>query len=250
MNLEDASVLLVEDEPLLCEAMTAWLRRVAGRAFCAENGKKALHLLESHRIDLVVSDVRMPVMDGMALLESINRSRPGRPPVVLVTGYSDLTLREAYDRGAEALIEKPIDRQELLWVMRRALFPAGELWRQPRQRGVETRLKTGFTSLESALGARKLAVGRKGFCIQKPGGLREGPVDFTLDFKDDRRVFAGQGIVRWTAPEELQAGIEITQLDDSSRSWLLDLLKHRTTTACIPASTISASALKLLHNIA
>lgn len=250
MNLEDASVLLVEDEPLLCEAMTAWLGRVAGRAFCAENGKKALHLLRSHRIDLVVSDVRMPVMDGMALLDSVNGSRPGRPPVILVTGYSDLTLREAYDRGAEALIEKPIDRQELLLVMQRALLPAGEIWRQPPRRGVETRLKTGFPSMASTLEEGKLAVGRKGFCIQKAGGLREGPVDFTFNFKGDRRVFAGQGVVRWTAPEEHQAGVEITHLDDPSRSWLLELLKHRSPTACIPASTVSASALKLQHDVA
>lgn len=242
MKLKDATVLLVEDEPFLREAMTAWLSRVAGHAYCAEHGKEALHILQSHRIDLVVSDVRMPVMDGLALLQAINCSKPGKPPIILVTGYSDLTVREAYDRGAEAMLEKPIDREELLREMQRALVYPGELWRQPRRRGIETKLKTRFTSFQSALGAQKLAFGRKGFCIEKAGGLREGPLDFTLDFKNDRRVLAGQGVVRWTAPEERQTGIEITALDDPCRVWMLELLKRRTPPACIPASTTSASA--------
>jgi CheY-like chemotaxis protein len=241
MNLEDATVLLVEDEPLLREAMTAWLSRVAGRAFCAEHGQEALHILHSHRIDLVISDVRMPVMDGLALLQAINRSKPGSPPLILVTGYTDLTSREAYDRGAEAILEKPIDRQGLLLVMRRALVLPGELWRQPRRRGIETKLKTKFSSFQSALGSQKLAFGRKGFCIERAAGLREGPLDFTLDFKNDRRIFAGQGVVRWTAPEERQAGIEITTLDDPCRIWMLELLKRRPPPASIPASTTSAS---------
>jgi CheY-like chemotaxis protein len=250
MNLEDASVLLVEDEPLLCEVMAAWLGRVAARAVCAENGKKALHLLHLDRVDLIVSDVRMPVMDGLALLAAINRARPGRPPVILVTGYSDLTAREAYDCGAEAMLEKPIDRQELLLAMRRALVPFSELCREPRRRGVETKLKGRFTSLASEMEARKIAFGRKGFCIRKAGGLREGPVDFTFEFKDDRRFFGGQGHVRWTAPEEQHAGIEITHLDEPCLSWFLDLLKQRPAVASIPASTASTCALKLMRDVA
>ena len=242
MKLEAATVLLVEDEPLLCEAMSAWLGRVAGRALCAPNGKEALRLLENNKIDAVISDVRMPVMDGIALLETINRSSPGRPPVILLTGYSDLTLREAYDRGAEAMLEKPIDREELLRVMRDCLVEPCDLWRQPRRRGVESKLKTRFPSLASALSTEKLAFGRKGFCIQKSGGLHEGPVDFELEFRDDRRVVAGQGEVRWTAPEERQAGIEITNVDESCHEWLVDLLKRGAPAAFIPASTASASA--------
>jgi len=250
MNLEEASVLLVEDEPLLCEAMTAWLGRVAGRALCAANGKEALRLVRGNRVDLVVSDVRMPVMDGLALLEAINRLRPGKPPVILVTGYSDLTLREAFDRGAEAMLEKPIDRQELLLAMRRALVPLTELSRQPRRRGIEVKLKSRFTSLASALETRKIAFGRKGFCIQRAGVLREGPLDFAFDFKEDRRVFAGQGRVCWTAPDEHYAGVEISHLEDLCLAWLLDLLNRQTPIASIPASTSSAGALKLLHDVA
>lgn len=241
MRLEEAFVLLVEDEPLLCEVMSAWLGRVAGKAFCAQNGREALRVLKGNRIDIVVSDVRMPVMDGIALLETINRSTPGHPPVILVTGYSDLTLREAYDRGAEALLEKPIDREALLLVMRRCLMQPGELWQQPRRRGVESKLQTRFASLASALEAEKLAFGRKGFCIERSGGLREGPVDFSMDFKDEGRVFAGQGEVRWTAPEERQAGIEIINVDEPCRAWLVDLLRRGAPAACIPASTASAS---------
>ena len=242
MNLEEASVLLVEDEPLLCEAMTAWLSRVAGRGLCAGNGREALRLLEANRIDLVVSDVRMPVMDGIALLETLNRSRPGRPPVILITGYSDLTLREAYDRGAEAMLEKPIDREGLVRAMRRCLTLPGDLWREPPRRQGAVKLKAAFASLASALEMGKLALGRKGFCIEGNRGLGEGPVDFTLHFKDENRTFTGQGEVRWTAPEERQAGIEITSVDEPGRSWLVDWLDRAAPPASIPASTARASA--------
>lgn len=242
MNLEEASVLLVEDEPLLCEAMTGWLNRVAGRGFCAANGKEALRVLKANRIDLVVSDVRMPVMDGIALLETLNRLRPGHPPVILVTGYSDLTLREAYDRGAEAMVEKPIDREGLLLAMRRSLVEPSELWRQPHRARASVKIRARFASLASALAAEKLAFGRKGFCIESNEGLREGAVEFLLHFKHEGRVIAGQGEVRWTAPEEGRAGIEIISVDDRCRDWLVDLLKRAAPVACIPASTAPAAA--------
>lgn len=250
MNLEDASVLLVEDEPLLCEAMTAWLGRVAGRAACAEHGKKALRLLHTDRFDVVVSDVRMPVMDGIELLATINRLKPGKPPVILVTGFSDLTVREAYDYGAEAMLEKPVDRQELLLLMRRALVPLSERCRQPRRRGAEMKMRNRFESLTSAMDTKKIAFGRKGFCIHKPGGLREGLLDFTFELNEDRRVFAGQGHVRWTAPEEDTAGVEITYLHDSCRSWFLDVLRRAAPVASIPASTVSTTALRSLQDVA
>jgi len=245
MNVKHASVLLVEDEPLLREAMGAWLARVAERAICAENGEEAMRILAANRIDLVISDVRMPVMGGVALLEEINRSRLSRPAVIFLTGYSDLSAREAYALGADAMLEKPVDREEMLRIMRRSLAGPAELWRHPPSTPPKMKFKARFAGLASAQEgreAKRLAFGRKGFCVEPAGGLHEGPIEFALDFGADRRRLSGQGVVRWTAPEEQQAGIEITHLDAAGRAWLVNFLKQHAPLASIPASTAETSA--------
>src|SRR6516225_10919006 len=120
MKLKEAAVLFVEDEPLLRESMGAWLARKARRVLCAQHGAEALEILAANKIDLLLSDVRMPVMDGLALVKKIREAEP-RPRVILVTGYNDLALPEAYELGVDAVVEKPIDRGELLRAMQGCL---------------------------------------------------------------------------------------------------------------------------------
>jgi CheY-like chemotaxis protein len=234
MDIKNATILLVDDEPFLREIMASWLARVAGRVVCAEDGAGALRILAEQEIDLILSDVRMPVMDGIALLKKIEGTRSGAPGVIFITGFSDIPLRDAYDMGAEAILEKPITREELLTLASRALTDADKLWQSPPSTAPEVKLKSSFTGLATALADRRIAFGRRGFCVETGGNLHEGPVDFAIEFKDDRLVLSGQGMVRWTAPEESKAGIEITWLDDTSRDWMVDYLARNKPVAFIP----------------
>ncbi len=237
MKLKEASVLLVEDEPLLRETMGAWLKQKAGCwVRTAENGAEALKLLAGNKIDLIISDVRMPVMDGIALVKQLNRAGAPRPGVIFLSGFSDLSLREAYHLGIEGVLEKPIEREELLALMQRSVAEADELWRRPPGARPRMKLKARFQSLAAAQEEKRIAFGRRGFCIRS-AGLREGPVEFAVDFEADRCVLAGQGVVRWTAPEEEQAGIEMAHVEDASRVWLLDLVKRTGPVSFIPRST-------------
>lgn len=120
MKLKQAVVLFVDDEPLLRESMGTWLARKARRVLCAQHGAEALEVLRANRIDLVLTDVRMPVMDGIALVRKIPKAGP-RPRVIIVTGYNDLELLEAHELGVDAIVEKPTDRGELLRIMQRCL---------------------------------------------------------------------------------------------------------------------------------
>jgi CheY-like chemotaxis protein len=237
VKLKQATVLFVEDEPFLRETMSAWLKHKTGRTLCAENGAEAVKLLASNKIDLVLSDVRMPVMDGLALVKKINQAENHKPGVIFLTGFSDLSLREVYEMGVDAIVEKPIHREELLRAMQHSLAGADELWRQTPAHAPAMKLKTSFPSLAGAMQDNRIAFGRRGFCIRPAGVLREGPLDFAVAFKADHRVLSGQGVVRWTAPQEGQAGIEITHMDAASRSWVLDLVKRSAPLAFIPAST-------------
>ena len=234
MELKQASILLVDDEPFLREIMGGWLARVAGQVFCAENGAEALKILAASKIDLILSDVRMPVMDGIALLKTVKEMGARTPGVIFITGFSDLPLREAFDMGAEAVLEKPITREELLDIARRALVQVDELWREPQGTAPEMKLKISFASLAATLRDKQIAFGRRGFCIDTAHGLREGPVEFAVEFRDDRLVLSGQGVVRWTAPEEGKAGIEITCLDDTSRTWVVEHVERSKPLAFIP----------------
>lgn len=245
MKLKEAAVLFVEDEPFLRESMGAWLEQKAGRVLCAEHGEQALEILAANKIDLLVSDVRMPIMDGVALVKKIHEPEVRRPAVILVTGFSDLPLREAYEMGVDAIVEKPIDREELFRAMQQSLVSPDELWRRESAADPGMKLNLSFPSLAAALKEKSIAFGRRGFCIKSPGGLREGPVNFTVEFKADQRVLSGQGAVRWTAAREGQAGIEITRVDDASRQWILDLVKQGGAIAYIPGSTAARNACKI-----
>lgn len=235
MKLNHATVLFVEDEPLLRESMGAWLAQQVGRAVCAEHGEAALGILAANRIDLLLSDVRMPTMDGIALVGKL-RGIPSPPRVILVTGFSDVTLRQAYEMGVDAIVEKPIDRTELLRVMQSSLSDPAELWRQPTQTEAGMKLRASFPSLAAALKKPDIAFGRRGFCIRSPDFLREGPVDFVVTYTADRRVLSGQGVVRWIDQQEGQVGIEITCLEDACRTWVLDLINEKAGIEFVPGS--------------
>jgi CheY-like chemotaxis protein len=243
MQLKDATVLLVEDEPVLCEIMGVWFGRVAGRVLTAGNGAEALNVLEANRVDVVITDIRMPVMDGVTLLQEINASGKLRPSVVFVSGFSDLEPHDAYDLGAEAILEKPIDRDELLRVVTRILMDRDELWRTPVTIGAETAvLHPAFPSLAVAWKEHRVAFGRGGFCIESSRRLGEEAVGLMAEFRDDQGQLQAQGIVRWVAPAKHQAGIELLYVDSANLVWAVELAKQNEGAAFIPGSLARESA--------
>jgi two-component system response regulator YesN len=100
--------------------MGAWLAREAGRVICAEHGAEALEILSANKIDLLVSDIRMPVMDGIALVKKMRKTGL-KPRVILVTGFKDTAVPDAYTLGVDAIVEKPFDRGQLLRTMQHCL---------------------------------------------------------------------------------------------------------------------------------
>ena len=80
-------VLVVDDEPKLCDLLSSALSQNEIEVFTANNGLQALALLEQEAIDLVISDWRMPGMDGPQLLAEIKIRFP-QLPVIVMTAYS------------------------------------------------------------------------------------------------------------------------------------------------------------------
>ena len=119
-------ILVVDDEPdlerLVLQQMRREIRRQQYEFVFAHNGIEALELLSQDRaIDLVVSDINMPKMDGLTLLDRIPDIQPDLRSVI-VSAYGDMkNIRTAMNRGAFDFVTKPIDFADLKVTIERTL---------------------------------------------------------------------------------------------------------------------------------
>ncbi|MDZ4162763.1 MAG: response regulator, partial [Burkholderiales bacterium] len=117
-----ATLLLVDDEPSILSALRRLLRPTGYTVLTATSGAEGLALLTTQEVALVVSDMRMPGMDGAQFLEQVRAQWPDTVRLLL-TGYADMSSTiDAINRGEiYRYITKPWDDHELLLVIRQAL---------------------------------------------------------------------------------------------------------------------------------
>ena len=117
----NASILVVDDEPIVQDAVRWLLRSQGYDVDVARNGEEALSRIAQQEFDVVVSDIKMPGLNGLAVLE---RSRALKPNlvVILMTGYASLeTAIEALRLGATDYLRKPFELDDLTLSVERAL---------------------------------------------------------------------------------------------------------------------------------
>lgn len=110
---EPKRLLVVDDEPLLVRILEHLLTRSGFAVTTALDGREALQRVQEQRFDLVLSDVKMPVMDGAAFVQALQQL-PDPPPVVFLTGYGDHTDPYLRSLGAKAVVGKPVPPSALL----------------------------------------------------------------------------------------------------------------------------------------
>jgi response regulator RpfG family c-di-GMP phosphodiesterase len=117
-----ATLLIVDDEPGILSSLRRLLRPAGYRIFAAEGGQAGLQILEQEAVDLVISDMRMPEMNGAQFLEQVRNRWPGTTRILL-TGYADVSSTiEAINRGEiYRYISKPWDDNDLMLIVRDAL---------------------------------------------------------------------------------------------------------------------------------
>jgi two-component system response regulator AtoC len=119
-----ARILVVDDDPAVGTILGALLEQAGFEATCAGSGEAGLIELDARPYDVVVTDVRMPGLDGMQLLDRVVQQRPDLP-VVLLTAHGTVSLAvDAMKRGASDFLLKPFDRDEILFVINKALAAA------------------------------------------------------------------------------------------------------------------------------
>lgn len=118
--LEGLKILYVEDEPSIRESLIRFLRRRTSELYVAVNGEEGLMLYRRHKPDMVITDIRMGVMDGFEMISNI-RSSDDVIPIIITTGYSDEEFyQKAIDLGVDKYIKKPINLKDLMNVIQRS----------------------------------------------------------------------------------------------------------------------------------
>ncbi len=121
VDLTGHTVFVVDDDAAVLEAVRITLERVGADLCCFSDGASCLKALHSASCDLLITDVKMPGMSGLKLLREIECLVPSLP-VVLMTGYGDIHQAvEALKAGAADFIEKPLEMNSLLSVVKSAI---------------------------------------------------------------------------------------------------------------------------------
>src|SRR3984893_1663915 len=121
MRVAKTKILIVDDEEAIREVISTLLETLGYECSSVSNGRLAKEFLLKHPVDMVLSDMVMPEMDGLSLVEWLRKAEPDIP-VIMVTAMHDLsTALEAIRRGAYDYILKPFEKDQLYLSVRRAL---------------------------------------------------------------------------------------------------------------------------------
>lgn len=229
--LSNKTILVVDDELDLREIVASELEFMGAKVFQAENILKAQNIINEHQVDLVISDIRMPGGTGIDLLEKIKTSDRPCPPVILITGFADITIEDAFDKGAEALISKPFKLDDLISMASRCMVSLEERMTQP------------LKSQKSIMATDKddIYFGRGGAAIEitkQPGRYDVGDT-IQFDLLMGEHHINGSGICRWVKQSDSNnsrtyMGLEFISLKTESLTQFKELFKNRKVIPFIP----------------
>lgn len=110
------NVLVVDDEVDLVDIMKDFLNLEGYEVKTAHHGLEAIAMMEKHQFDIVLSDIRMPKMDGVEFLKVAKKNWPNTIYIFL-TGYSDYSEDEIIQLGARSLFTKPVDFSKVMHLL-------------------------------------------------------------------------------------------------------------------------------------
>src|SRR3989454_9657979 len=125
MDTSKHTILLVDDDPALISLLSIRLPAAGYEVMMAESGAQALAQLAMRYPHLVITDLQMDGMDGMALFDTIHRSHPTLPVIILTAHGSIPEAVAATQRGVFGFLTKPFDGKDLLAQVEKALRLSG-----------------------------------------------------------------------------------------------------------------------------
>lgn len=243
-----ATLLVVDDDDSLRETLVFEFELRGFRVLSAASGNEGFRIVQNEKVDLVISDIRMPDGTGIDLLRNI-KDRDSRIPVIIfITAFTDLTPEEAFEMGVEAVLSKPFDRKLIVSMVERALMPAeARLAQKPAAdpQSPEPRpVRASYASWEAARRDHELNIGAGGIFTsaieQLPEVGKMARIDFS--FRDQpNRPIQGLARVEWrrtqqTAGLPAGGGLSLEYLEPESRPSMLQWIREFQGRAKIPRS--------------
>ena len=227
------TVLLVDDEPAILRALKRLLRATGCNVLTAEGGAAGLEILARETVNLVISDMRMPEMNGAEFLSKVASEWPDTERILL-TGYADLesTISAVNDGQISRYLNKPWDDDEIIQVVKRTLRGV-QLEHENRQLQALTeqqnkQLKTLNNSLEEKVNERTAQL------VASQKRLKSAYDSLTEGYRATVRVFAGlvqhrmresadasQRMSRLVMRLAQQLGLEAADIKQLHYAWML-----------------------------
>jgi CheY-like chemotaxis protein len=198
-SISHKTILVVEDEPELRGILAAELRDAGYEVMDAPSGNAAIALLGRTSVDVVLSDVRMADGSGLDLVRWLRARHREKPPILLLSGFSDVSSEQAFHEGAAATLAKPLASEELLEIVASFAAPPDlRLSRQPEIGEDVPLVSRSFGSAAEADADGALQVGTGGAFVACESDLPEcyDRLRFHFAFANGT-VLDGAGVVRW-----------------------------------------------------
>lgn len=239
--LAGKTILVVDDERMLREIISEEFTDKGAEVVTAENGRQAFKIVLEKRIDLIVSDLRMPEGDGIELLKNVKSYNRTTPKFIILSGYFDLNREEAYARGACALLTKPFDPEEVTKRIATFFIDPVSQYQSPNPGMVEICIKAQNDADAEKKGSFRLGQGGV-FISAKNGMPKEGTqIHLRLAFKELKKDICAMGTVLWCRPlssGDLAAGfgVQFSGYPEETKKWQEEILAKTKPLAYIPKS--------------
>ena len=245
MTEQAPTILIVDDEEDLRDAIAFDFRRKKFNVLTAASGSEAIEIVKANgkKISVILTDVRMPNGDGVGLLENVKKLNPFMTVVMFITAFSDISLADAYHKGADAVFSKPFDRKALMSAVERAIQPVDARFTRGSTRSdVDLPVAIHFLASNISQEAKIRNIGRGGFFaeLKAPFPRAQEEVQFHIQAEFDTKfMIKGVGVSRWVREAKNEdlvpgCGIEILYLESESLKKMIELLNFLKTTAYIP----------------
>lgn len=120
MTLDNSSqhktILIIEDKKDLADTIADEASFEGFNTVIALNKTEVYEALKSHKIDIIISDIRMPDINGYDLLLDLKKNLKDLPPTIFMSGYSDYTEKKLFSAGAIKVFKKPIQEDLFLFI--------------------------------------------------------------------------------------------------------------------------------------
>jgi CheY-like chemotaxis protein len=239
-NLKKYSVLVVDDEEGIRSMISDVLSFEGYNCITAENGKEAFDVVCSMKIDAVISDIRMPELGGVDLLDKVKSRNIAIPHLALISGFSEVSVVDLYDKGMEAFLTKPFQVKAVIDTVKHFLSPIGTLSNKSNIQPFDSILSYTFPSVDFCAKEKQFIIGRGGFFLEASFLKKTydigSKIRFSFVFDDPKDPsFIGSGTVRWVRNDSNSGiGVELDFLNEEWQAKLLSDFKYSRTIPFIP----------------